>query len=105
MARGRDPVEHRLAEFVGRHAGVGRRHDLQQALFAGGRQRLHVLVEQRLERLRRLPFRMLRRHRLDAIEGEHDLEVDRLFAPQRAVIVEGGDALLGRHEVGAALRW
>ena len=61
--------------------------------------RLHVAVEQRLERLLVLPLRMLRRQRLDAVDREGDLEVDRLLAPQRAVVVEGGDALGGRHEV------
>ena len=38
---------------------------------------------------------MLRRHRLDAVEREGDLEIERLLAPQRAVIVEDGDALAG----------
>jgi len=74
---------------------MGGGHDLQQALFARGGQRLHVLVQYRPERLGRFPFRMLGRHRLDAVEGERELEIERLFAPQRAVIVEGGDALLG----------
>ena len=34
MPRRCDPVEHGLGEFVRGHAGVGRRHDLKQALFA-----------------------------------------------------------------------
>jgi hypothetical protein len=82
---------------------VRRRNDLQQAFFTRGGQRLHVLVQDRLERLRGFPFRMLRRHRLDAVDGECDLNVDRLFAPQCAVIIEGRDALLGRDEIGPAL--
>ena len=52
----------------------------------------------------RLPLGMLRRHRLDPVDREDELEVDRLLGPQRAVIVEGGDALGHRHEVGAAGR-
>ena len=45
---------------------------------------------------------MLRRERLHAVEREEQLEVHRLLAPERAVVVEGGDALGRRHEVGRA---
>ena len=41
--------------------------------------------------------------RLDPIDREHDLEIHRLLGPQRAVVVEGGDALVERHEIRAAL--
>ena len=92
-----------LGELLRRHAGMRRRHDLQQALLAGRRERLHVAFEQRLERLLGLPLRMLRRQRLDAIEREGELEIDRLLGPQRAVVVEGGDALGRRHEIRPAL--
>jgi hypothetical protein len=34
----------------------------------------------------------------------HRLEISRLLAPQRAVVIEGRDALGGRHEIRAALR-
>ena len=61
-------------------------------------------LQQRLERLLRFPFRMLRRHRFHAIKGEGHLEIERHFAPQCAVIVEGGDALRHRHEILAARR-
>ena len=75
-----------------------------QALFAGRRQRLQVAVEHGLERLLGLPARVLRRQRLDAVEDEGELDIHRLLDPQRAVVVEGRDALGGRHEVGTALR-
>ena len=78
--------------------------DLDQALFAGRGQRLHVAVEHRLERLLGLPVGVLRRQRLDAVEDEGELEVHRLLDPQRAVVVERGDALVRRHEVRPALR-
>ena len=74
------------------------------ALLARRGERLHVALEHRLERLLGLPLRMLRRQRLDAVEREGELEIDRLLAPQRAVIVEGGDAFGRWHEVRAALR-
>jgi len=70
----------------------------------GIRHRLLVAGEQPLERLLCLQCRILRRHRLGAIEREGKLEIERLFGPQRAVIVECRDALLGRHEVRPALR-
>ena len=60
-------------------------------------------VEHRLERLLVLPVRILRRQRLDAVEDEGELDVHRLLDPQRAVVVEGGDALIHRHEVRPAL--
>ena len=45
---------------------------------------------------------MLGRQRHDPVEREHHLAVDRVLDPQRAVLVEGGEPVLGRHEVGAA---
>jgi hypothetical protein len=35
---------------------------------------------------------MLRRERLDALENEEGLEIHRLLGPERAVVVERGDA-------------
>ena len=104
IARGREPVGDDLRELLRRHAGMRHRHQLDQSLFAGSGQRLHVAVQHRLERLLGLPFRMLRRQRLDAVEHEGELDVHRLLDPQRAVVVEGRDALIRRHEVGPALR-
>jgi hypothetical protein len=46
---------------------------------------------------------MLRRQRLDAVNREGDLKIDRLLAPQRAVVVEGGDALFERNKISCAL--
>ena len=68
VARGREPVGDDLGELVHGHAGVRRRHQLDQALFAGCGQRLHVAVQHRLERLLGLPAGVLRRQRLDAVE-------------------------------------
>ena len=65
---------------VGRHAGVRRHHDLEQAVLAGRRQRLHVALEHRLEGLRGLPLGVLGGQRLDAVEGEDELGVHRLLA-------------------------
>ena len=45
---------------------------------------------------------MLRRQHLDAVECEQELEVQRLLGPERAVIVEDGDAFGFRDEVRRA---
>ena len=66
--------------------------------------RLAVARHHRLERLdlRELGLRLdERRHALEAV---HHLRVHRMLDPQRAVLVEGGDALGRRHELRAALR-
>jgi hypothetical protein len=80
------------------------RHDLQEPVLAELRQRGSVARQYGLERLAVLPLRMLRRHRLHPVERQGDLEIDRLLGPQRAVVVEGGDALFDRDKVRAALR-
>jgi hypothetical protein len=45
---------------------------------------------------------VLRRELLDAVERELELEVERLLRPERAVVVEDGDALLLRDEARSA---
>ncbi len=68
--------------------------------FAAGERALHIALEQRREWFLRFPLGMLRRERLHAVEREEELEIQRLLAPERAVIVERRDALLRRHEIG-----
>ena len=45
---------------------------------------------------------MLWRERLDAVEDEERLDVHRLLGPERAIVIEGGDALVGVNEIQAA---
>ena len=40
----------------------------------------------------------------DSIEREQELKIHRLLGPERAVVVEGGDALILRHKVRRAFR-
>ena len=91
-----------LLEFAGRHARVRDHDDFEHRLFAAGERALHVALEQRGEWLLRFPLRMLRRERLHAVEREEQLEIHRLLAPERAVVVERGDALVRRNEIGRA---
>ena len=44
----------------------------------------------------------MRRHLVHAVQREEGLGIERVLDPQRAVLIEGGDALLRRHERGAA---
>jgi len=98
----RQPVLHDLSELVGRHARVRRRDHFGDAFLPRGGDRLHVTLDDSFERLLRLPLWMRWRQRLHAVEGEERLEVHRLPAPERAVVVEGRDPRLRRHVLGAA---
>jgi hypothetical protein len=98
-----DPVGHRLAELLGRHAGVRRRHHLEDPLLAARQSGLQVPFQQGGEGLARLPLGMARRECLDPVDGERELDVHRLLDPERAVVVERGDPLGGRHEVGRSV--
>ena len=79
---------------------MGHGHQLDQALLAGRRHGACMSPSSTAwNGCVVLPFRMLRRQRLHAIEDERQLDVHRLFDPQRAVVVERRDALIRRHEV------
>ena len=104
MLRGGQPVAHDPFELIGRHARVRRHDDFHQRFFAARQRGFHVALEERGERLLVLPFGMLRRERLHAIEREGELEIDRLLGPQRAVVVEHRDARGRRYEILAAFR-
>ena len=103
MLRGGDPVLHDLLELLGRHAGVRGHDDLADGRFAAGERAFHVALEQRGKGLFVFPLGMLRRERLHAIEREEELEIHRLLGPERAVVVEGGDAFGGRDKVWRAV--
>ncbi len=103
MFRGRDPVLDDLLELHRGHARVRGHDEFQQRVVAAGERGLQIALEQRGERFLVLPFGMLRRERLHAVEREVKLNGHRLLAPERAVVVERGDAFRHRHEVRRAL--
>ena len=78
---------------------MGSHDDFEDRLHAACHSAFHVPLEQRGEGFLVLPFGMLWCEFLDTVEREEDLEIHRLLGPQRAVIVEHGDALSGWHEV------
>ena len=102
MLRGRDPVLDDLLELLGGHARVRGHDDFDDRLFPAGERAFHVALEQRGEGFLVFPLRMLRRERLHAVEREEKLEIHRLLAPERAVVVERGDALGDRDKVRRA---
>ena len=98
-----DPLVHGGRELVGGHARMRGGHYRKHALFTAPGNAGHVAFEQRRKRLLRFPFRMLRRERLHAIEGEDQLERHRLLRPERAVVVERGNPFRRRDKVRPAL--
>ena len=99
MLRGRDPVGDELLELVRRHAGMRGHHDLENGRFAARNRAFHIPLEQRGKRFLVLPLRMLRRERLHSVERKQELKIHGLLGPQRAVVIEGGDAFCRRHEL------
>ena len=100
MLCGGDPVLDDLLEFRRRHARVRGHDDFEDRVFAAGERAFHIALEQRGEWFLGFPLGMLRRECLHAVEREEQLEIHRLLAPERAVVVERGDALLRRNEIG-----
>jgi hypothetical protein len=78
---------------------MANRHDLHEALLTRSEQRLHVARKHSCEGLLLFPFWMLRGERLYPVNGEGELEIDRLLGPERAVVVESSNALLRPNEV------
>ena len=93
MLCGGDPVLDDLLEFGRRHARVRDHEDFEYRMFAPGERAFNIALEQRGEWFLRFPLGMLRRERLHAVEREEQLEIHRLLAPERAVVIERGDAL------------
>ena len=93
-----DPVLDDLLERVDRHAGVRHGEDLLQVRHRQLRDGRAVPGQHGPEGLDVLQPRVLLRHHPDLVKREHDLGVHRLLDPGGAVLVERGDACLGRHE-------
>jgi hypothetical protein len=81
VARNVGPADHHIGELRRGHAGMRARSDLEQALLAARHERRLVAREHSTELLLRLPFCVLRRERLDAVEREGELEIHWLLAP------------------------
>ncbi len=82
---------------------MGGDEDVDDGLQTPGQNSADVILQHSLEGLLLLPLGMLAGQRLDAIQGKGQLEVKWLFRPECAVVVKDGDAVHGRHELGAAL--
>ena len=88
-----------MFECTGGHVGVRRRNHFQQTVHAVRKRGVHVALQHRRKRLLFAPFRMLRREFADTVDDEQQLEIQRLFRPERAVVVEHGDTFGRRHEI------
>ena len=97
LRRGR-PLGGDLLKLLDRHPGMGGADDLFPILLG---ERLHGLLvagEDRVVGRGRRPLGMVRGQRLDAVDGEDRLTVDRMLDPETAILIEGGDAILDRDE-------
>ena len=90
-------------ELLDRHAGEGRGEDLLEVVHREFGDRLPVAGEHGLERLDVRQLRLRLDQRRHAVEAVDHLRIHRMLDPQRAVLIEGGDALLRRHEILARL--
>ena len=100
VAGGSDPVNDNLMKFNCGHSWMGCHEQRDQSAFACRRQSLHVTFKCRLEGLSVVPFRIYRSQCLQAIERKGQLGVHWLFNPQCPVVVDRGDAICSRHEIG-----
>ena len=71
--------------------------EFEERVVTAGEYGIQITLEQRGEWFLVLPFGMLGRKGLHAVEREEELNGHRLFAPERAVVVEDGDALSRRY--------
>jgi len=95
------PFLHVGIELLHRHAGQRRGKDFLQIRHRQLGRCLAVPREHGLERLHARKFRFGLDHRRHALQAIDHLRIHRVLDPDRAVLVESGDALLGRHELRA----
>ena len=89
----RDPIADQQAEIFLRHAGVRRIQQVQQVLAVNRGKNVRIVLQDGLERLSFMPFRMLTGKGVNAVTHEKGLHIERLLAPERAVVVKCGDPL------------
>ena len=92
MFRGGDPILDDLLKLHRGHARVRGHDEFEERVVTAGERGFQIALEQRSEGFFGLPFGMLRRERLHAVEREVELNGHRLLAPERAVVVKRGDA-------------
>ena len=98
MLRRLNPIPDNVQECFLTHPGVGKADDFGPILFRQAPQGWKIAGQHRPERFYGILFRLFQCQGPDAIEREHGLGVERLLHPERAVLVEHGDAILDRDE-------
>ena len=101
MLGGADPFAHFGAELVHGHAAEGGREDLLEIVHRELRHRLAIAGQHGLEGFDVLQFGFRGHDRRDPLQAVHHLRVHGMRDPRRAVLIEGGDARLRRHELRA----
>lgn len=95
-----EPLVNDVLESWNRHSTVRNSNDLFEILDTKLQHRFTIVGENRLERLRLAPLRMLRRRCNDLVNGEGYLCVDRLLNPERAVVIKCREPIVGRNKIG-----
>ena len=88
-------------EFFVAHASVRHGDDLQPILLAELAHRLAIAASTDLNGSWSLPLGVLGRHLAQTVKRKHGLGVQRMLGPKRAVLIEGGDAIVGLDILGA----
>src|SRR5262245_13790161 len=104
MASGRGPLTNDRGEFVGCRIRVRGGDQFEQTLLSTRADGREIAAQHTFERLAVTPFRMPRRQRADAVQGEGHLCVDGLLRPQGPVVIEHRDAFARWHKVRTAGR-
>jgi hypothetical protein len=72
---------------------MGLKQDFGPVLFCEMADRRHVVGEHAFERFLGFPLRMLCREHVHTVEREHSLPIERVFDPERAILIEGRDTV------------
>ncbi len=94
---GGQPVLRNRLERFDRHSGLGGDEDGYQVGICELCHRSPVARNNGLEGLGGFPLGMLRRQSHQALEGKDHLGIHGMLNPGRAILIEGGEAVLGRH--------
>jgi hypothetical protein len=100
MGRAADPGGDIGLERGGCDIGMAGHHNLDQRRHAARHQRAQIARRPSAQRIRREDRRISLRLLAQSVERIKKLEIDRLFSPERSVIIEDGDPLILWHEVG-----
>src|ERR1019366_577403 len=99
----RQPLLHNLPEYFGSHSSVSGGEDNFPIRFGKPGHRLTVVREYSLERLLFFPFGMPVSNFAHPVQSKQGLSIQRMFDPDRSILIESGNAILGLDILAAGL--